>query len=348
MKTTYLAHTPYHVLLAAAMAESEAGDTELVLVQDSDSTLLAETVTNAQMFDSVTVRPGLYGKTGFLSRRATLLRNIVWLQAHLRRWPPETLVVFNDRRQDAQAALHACPDATAVYAEDGVGAYSAGTHTSHNGLGLALRKLAYGYWYQSPRVLGTTDWIDEVWATTPDGLRPELQSYPVNEIPANAVARVSRQEWVGEYLDCVGIQPADLSEVDLVLAPTHSSFADSLNGYHEAYESILQIASKRGVSVAVKYHPRDEKGFLQTSEYDGVTVLPNQVPFEFVAAASNDATVLGDISTVLLTAAAIRSTVNVYSIAPLIEYTDKELFQTFERVNVGLLGDWAAVKTHLN
>lgn len=348
MKTTYLAHTPYHVILAATMARSECDDTELILIQDTNSDRLAEEVTKADEFTTVNIRPGLYAETNFLRRRVILLRNILYLHQYLRRSPPDTLVVFNDRRPDVQAALHACQTATSVYAEDGSNAYSSFTHESYSGVSLAARKLLYGYWYTSPEVLGTTPWIEEIRATHPDNLRSELQGYPVDCIPPNKISELQSSDWVRDYLSAVGITLESIHELDIVLALAHSSFASSVDGYIDAYTAILDNATDADLNVGIKYHPRDLDGYLSTREYDGVFVLPNSVPFELISLGINpQATIIGDVSTVLLTAKMI-SEVRVVSIASLLSIDDRILLNNLSGIGVETYSSWEDISKIIN
>lgn len=326
------------MFLSSAMAKLEEDNTELILIQDSGSDILNEVLKNADVFNNVVMLPGLYDQDGYLRRRLTLISNIAQLQFHLRCTSPDTLVVFNDRRQESQAALHACRSATCIYAEDGTSAYSSITHRNHSGLSLAARKLAYGYWYNPPVVMGTSRWIDKVRATNPSNVRDELQEYPVGKISLSEIRNVVRQNWVQEYLTRLDVSPETLAEVDLILTPTHSSFADCVEGYDKSYHSILESAIESDLSVLINYHPRDNNRSFITNDYENVSVLPDGLSFEFIAASTPNATVVGDISTVLFTAA-ILSQSTVISIGPALRYEDRRLYQVFKNVGIELVHD---------
>lgn len=338
MSTAYLAHTPYHVFLASAMAESAETHTELILVQDSDSDLLGEVLLDAGVFDDMMRLPGLYGQNSFFLRRITLISNIARLQFHLRRTSPDTLVVFNDQRQETQAALYACRSNTCIYAEDGTGAYSSITHPDYSGISLAVRKLSYGYWYDPPAVMGTSKWIDKVRATNPSTVRGELKEYPVDKIPSSELRCIGEQSWVQEYLIRLGVSPATLAKSDLVLTPTHSSLANRIDGYAETYRLILEAAVESGLSVLINYHPRDTNQAFSASNCENVSVLPDGLSFEFIAASVPNATVVGDVSTVLFTTAVLSQS-DVVSIGPALEFENEELYQTFKNVGVEVVND---------
>jgi hypothetical protein len=177
-------------------------------------------------------------------------------------------------------------------------------------------------------------------------LRPELQSYPVEKIPSDAIKEVATQAWIDEYLSRIGISMTKVSELDLIIAPAHSTYGESVTGYRGVYDSIIHTAVENGLNVAVKYHPRDHGEFLPTNKYGSVTVLPAQIPFELITM-TGSVTVISDISTVLLTSAVEKNN-RVYSIAPLLDHSDEELFETFTRVGVGLLSEWSCVSEVLS
>ncbi|MFC7079046.1 hypothetical protein [Halorussus caseinilyticus] len=159
MKSLYLVHTPYHVVLASALAatdrERDGSDRErhLLSVRDSDMSELLRSLEVGEdvPFDRMESLPGTLDTTG---RRGEVRKkvNSVRVRRYVNRERPDEFYSFNDHRPESQAAFDALSDdVRRVYVEDGTAAYARFPPADEwTRLGYLKAKLFYGPWRRNP------------------------------------------------------------------------------------------------------------------------------------------------------------------------------------------------------
>ncbi|MFC7079047.1 polysialyltransferase family glycosyltransferase [Halorussus caseinilyticus] len=154
---------------------------------------------------------------------------------------------------------------------------------------------------QEPRILGTTDWIDEVRAVFPDHLLAELRDRPVSRIPRESVLSLADADWFGRYVERNDVDDV-LDRLDALVFVTHSNYVNRVPRYVETLETLVDRLTERGYRVGLKYHPRESRKAFELDR-DDVEVVSRGVSAEvlYVADPTLDF-VVGGMSTALLTA----------------------------------------------
>ena len=356
MKNLFIAFTPYHVLLAYAIARDEESSAENYLFVISDFRDVEPLIHFLEgwsrcPFAQIERLPGMYSQASNFRRRFTIRRNLTTIIESVTRHKVERVYIFHDGRPEAQAALHFAnkgnKGAVGIYVEDGAGAYSSYESTKRPLHKLLLAKLFYGPWWQDVRVLGTSRWIDEVKAIFPRLVRPELRLKHVSSIPRHALLELRDQEWLYEYLKTLGVKIAGLNDLDAILIVAHSEFASQIPGYKQVTEDVLSMAKSQNLRLGIKYHPRESQDdFLSVNDTEGILVLPKSLPIELVYILTLEQIrfIIGDISTALLTAKWLLDNAMVVSIAPLLNQTDSQLFETFAELGIKIINNVREIK----
>ncbi|ELY45580.1 hypothetical protein C495_08005 [Natronorubrum sulfidifaciens JCM 14089] len=168
--------------------------------------------------------------------------------------------------------------------------------------------------------------------TFPDHVRPELADYPAEPI-SSAPLRSVNSNWIESYFSAIGIEPATLADIESIILATHSSASDGNPCYRKTLRN--EIRNTSGI-VAVKYHPRETDGdYLGVAKHENTTILPQSIPAELVYLYANRlTTVVGTISTALLTARWIDDDLEVISLADVIDIGDDRLKTMFRSVDI--------------
>jgi hypothetical protein len=354
MTSTYLAHTPYHVLLASALAaDSSGGDRSggdrsgvngsedehhLLGVRDADMTALLDAlrVGEETPFDRIESIPGNLGLSG-LRMEVRRKRTTARVRRYVRRERPDRLYSFNDRQPVAQGAFDAASDRGGVrriYVEDGTSAYARFDVDGEWSWSESLKtKLFYGFWRENTTTLGTSSWVDEARAVFPDHVLPELRERPIESIPREAAVGLGDADWFRRYVRR-NLDAETLDGVDALVFLTHSEYVEDVSRYADAIEALVRSLERRGHGVGVKYHPREETRFLGVDRSDAALLAPG-VPAEvlFVADPSVEF-VAGTMSTALLTARWLLDDAAVVSLMDVVGQPHDRLGRVFERLGV--------------
>jgi hypothetical protein len=352
MTNLFIALTPYHVLLAHAVAVDFGERDENVLVclcdfGSADVLLRVIELDAGSPFSSVVCLPGVYAVKGTV-KKALVVRNscrsIDLLVARLR---PHRIYVFNDRRPESQVALYrgkAASGAVGVYVEDGANAYSSFSFGRRHGIDRFAQKLVFGPWREDVDVLGTSRWVEKVLVLFPELIRRELRNRPVDQIGVEALYQVRDAQWPYWYSRVLGVQAGVLTNVELLFLPSSPSGQRPrlLSQYTSVVAQLAAAARERGLKVAVKGSPGLlSGGFFHENAFPGAALLPHSLPAEliYILWAKRVRIVVGDFSTALLTARLLLPGAAVYSIAPLVGDEDPYLFEVFRRLNIRLVDD---------
>lgn len=349
MTSLYIAHTPYHVILASALAsesDESQGDQHLLGILDSDMEPLLESIRGARddPFDEVRT---LAGAATFASRIAHTSRLTQFRARYncfvVRRYVADNrtneVYSFNDQRPEDQAAFDAVTrdeslrDVRRVYVEDGTSAYTY-MRREWSWFETVKMKLFYGRWRTQVEEHGSSKWVDEVYGSFPDHVRPDLRTRPVSALPREAVLALGDRSWFRRYLETCDVADR-LDELDGVVFVALSEDVDFDGEYVETIESVIRRFTDRGDRIGVKYHPRESKEFLNLDGSSAV-VLPRGIPAEVIFVANPDGIgfVLGNVSTSLLTARWLCEDVTVISLARVFQSDFEHLLGVFESLGI--------------
>jgi len=340
----FLAHTPYHVLLAIGAARP--GSTLVVVTDFASSDLLLDSVRDCSdsPFTHVRVIPGGNGRTavGQVWRRA---RN-AW-QLRLTDLPAvDRVLVSNDYLPEDQALLNRVasrwPNAVRCYLEDGAAAYSG------NGFGFgtewwrtAFRKACFGPWYRYVNVMGTHPLLQRALLLFPEHARPELQRLPRDAYGADSFHQPHVRTFIDHYWERWTRLYGEVPEVETLLLVAHHELAMRLPDYAKAFRGVCAKAAEKGQRVGVKYHPREtQPDPLRLTELPGVAVLPRALAAEFlfVRQGKRLRLLVGDITTALMSARLLAPDARVVSLAPMLGVKDKPLLNVFRALGI-VVGD---------
>lgn len=206
----YLALTPYHVLLACGIACQRPGKAELIVYQSVPPTLLgAIREWSACPFSTIDVLPNPKRYRSLARQVWGASRNAARLRARVLRQPYGAAFVFNDGVAESQAVMHWLKrfgETEIHYVEDGMPMY-ANVSFPHDKRPYKrlLRKLFYGSWWVDVDVLGSTPWVDELWACFPDCLRPQLSARGARELSAAWFKQPEFGNLAREFLALLGV-----------------------------------------------------------------------------------------------------------------------------------------------
>lgn len=343
MTSLYIARTPYHVILANGLAlesEEPPSDQYLVGVLDSDMERLLASLRESDDVPFADVRelPGSYDCTPRRAQfRAKL--NSVKVRRQVTRNGIDRIHTFHDNRPEDQAALDALngndsiTDARGIYVEDGAIAYFYRNH-EWTLLETAKMKLFYGPWRTNVSEHGTSKWIDEVRASFPEHVRPELRERATVPLPRREVLSLADRSWFRRYVEESGADD-ELDAIDGMIFVALSEDVSPDGEYAETVRSLVETFADRGHRVGIKYHPRETSPFLNLDGSDAV-VLPQSIPAEVLYVADPDAIrfVVGNVSTSLLTARWLLDDVPVISLARILGTDLTRLVSVFEKLDV--------------
>lgn len=195
---------------------------------------------------------------------------------------------------------------TACFLDDGVFTYlgrPASKAWLEKYLDALVKKMMFGFWYNSPDTVGASKWIDEVWVMYPHYVNDSLKAKKIQPLDLTksdlANMRTLAQQIV---LNHDALLMDKLGEFDLLVAlPNHRIFNKS-PGYEVRIKDFIQARIAQGESVAVKYHPAAGYKDLLSIETLGCTLMPSALSFEVILTMLDKADFIGDLSTTTLLA----------------------------------------------
>lgn len=356
--TLYIAFTPYHVFLATILAGASKGPkgAELIVISDfADSEGFTGAIQTwaGNPFRHIHLFPGAYGLTRKAVRQLAYATTVPRLRRRISGLHADEVCVFNDARPEAQAALHGVrarnPGARIVFGEDGLTAYGSHRRAPAGMISKAACKALFGAFWKDVTVLGTSPWIEGVWALFPACVRAELRRHPVLPIPHQPEPLRSFAEHVLRSFVGKGTPLHDYSGLDVVVVITHSQVSSSLADYRTTVRGWILDLADAGWRVAMKYHPREPLGdYLQLAGDHRIVQLPRAIPIELVYAFAGEGlrVIVGDVSSALLSARWMCREASVLTLAPAFGYRDVPLMQVFRTVGIrGLKGPYELIRT---
>ncbi|MDX1347267.1 MAG: polysialyltransferase family glycosyltransferase [Thiomicrorhabdus chilensis] len=323
----YLPSTPLNILVSVAHAEAYASEqkSRLILIdqkseQDNPYFNVLKKWRNSP-FENVNLILGTaQGKQKLKERKA----NFVKLVGLIKDFKVDAIAVGSDRRVEFQYLMHQCTkkntEVEGWYLDDGLYSYS-GRRPSwwKDGLNKQLKKVFYGDWWQEPKTVGASDWIRQVWLFRPRQAVTELKSKIMNPLKPQWFISPGVREFSQKVCEAYNFRSemlTRLQSIDLFLLIPHPNNIKKMQGYEPRIQQFLTQMQKKGVQVATKYHPRTETADpLQLQEKYQALLIPSGLAFEFVLPfLKNEALVVGDVGTALLTAQWLRSDLRVSAV----------------------------------
>lgn len=223
--------------------------------------------------------------------------------------PVDRVFIGNDRSVIGQFFIKECkqqrPDVCACFMDDGVYSYlgrEASKNWSERVIDKTFKKFAYGFWYDNPKTVGASKWIDEVWVMYPKMVNSALAAKQVVEILPNNHGFADLMVLSDKLFLGVGLKPETLAEVDVLITLPNETVFSKIEGYQSSMRLLVSSLVSMGKNVAIKYHPSAGKKDPLNLEKLGALKLPSHISFELFIPFLYESLLIGDFSTTVLTA----------------------------------------------
>ena len=235
---------------------------------------------------------------------------------------PGHIYTGNDRRIEFQLCMH---EATRVginprgyYMDEGTFTYvgrKASSSFSDKYIDNTIKKLFYGGWWKHPETVGSSEWISAVYVSMPEHIHPLLKQKRVIQLTLADWKSNALRDFCERLIDSIG-RPERLEEFEVIITLPHESIMHANHAYKKRIEQLVSELYGNNIKLAVKYHPRDTHAdMLGISNYAGVDLINSALPFEaLLPLFKNEAKVIGDFSTTLITTRLLRPDITVEAI----------------------------------
>jgi len=328
-RVLYLPSTPLNLLVSVAHATAYNNEQDAQLVLIDQKSLNKNPYFSALKewgegpFEQVDILPG---KAKGLHKLAERKVNFSKLVNIAQSFKPNVIAVGSDRRVEFQFLMQYCRhkigQVSGWYMDDGLYSYAGRPYKRiKDNVNGVLKKLVYGLWWQEPPTIGASSWVDQAWLFSP--------IHAISALQQKKIALI-KPEWfdqrqVVEFSERVLLQ-FDLDQTvkdriqsaDLFLLIPHPNNIEKMIGYENRIELFLTALNELGLNVVIKYHPRSQgNDALDLAKRYNTFVLPKNLAFEFVLPLINRrAIILGDVSTVLMTARWLRPDIITLAVLP--------------------------------
>lgn len=315
-KVLYMPSTPLNVLVCAALANSrrEADQAELWLIDQKqlDDNPYFQALQNwpESPFKQIRV---LAGKAKGRAKLAERKANFVVIRQGLKLFQPDVIAVGSDRRIEFQYAMHQLTKHQSTtqgwYLDDGLYSYAGRPyHPIKDGINRWLKKLAYGFWWDEPKTVGASHWINQAWLFQPEQAHPLLKNKTMYRLSSEWISDSAIQEFSRLVTDQFDFDGQALASVDVVIIIPHPNNQLKMKDYASRIHAFVEQLTAQGKRIALKYHPRQQgEDALGLAQSDLVSIIPTALAFEFVLPLlPTGAKVIGDVGTVLLTTKWLR------------------------------------------
>lgn len=351
MDNIFIAHTPYHIVLAYGIArKNKSKDNILLIVFDflkADD--MAEILKSSPgiPFKEIEFLPGAYGYGG-MRKRINIRKNIKTIRKIVNSGAVGSVYIFNDSRAENQALLHYAQkkngSVKGVYVEDGVASYSSYVYPSRSVFKMLIGKMLYGWFWSDVRILGASSGIGRIMATFPVFVRNDIGEREIMALQKEDFLSLKNEVFFKKYAVAFESHLSEINKADALIIIEHSGI---IQLYSPEYEKITREVVGRLLSLklklAVKYHPREESSdFLLLADKEGISILPRSFPLELfyiMGWLDNTKIIIGDVSTSLLTARWLLDGAKVVSTAPIIGYRDSALLDVFRKSGITVAED---------
>lgn len=289
---------------------------------------------------------------GFFAK--ALLRKAAFrkIKAALVRHKPARIFTGNDRRIEYLYAYaqgkRFNPKAAGAYLDDGVYSYIGEKSPWYKDTApeTFVKRLFYGGWYHRPRTVGSSPTIREAYVAFPDRVHGRLKEKHLFPLDADRLRGAPFTDYAALLL-AGAVTKETLASLDALVLLPHLSVLKATPGAAEGFRAAIADLGKRGLITGVKYHPRqDDPDPLGLAHIPGVAFLPGVVPFEAMLPLLNTPVIVGDTSTVLLTAKWLRPELRTVSVKTGETKRLAALLALFTHLGIEVTDDLARLNLH--
>lgn len=342
MKSLFIVHTPYHLILAAGICkEQNMKDTDILIYKDFDINSI-DLDNIKDLFENVY----LYDKNIFTVLNIPKLKTFSMIKSKLKNINSlvknkyHKIFIFNESLLETQCILNKKvinKKAEIIYVEDGSNVYIKTEDRKKNqSLTSKISKyLLYGFNYEDVgHTFGVHTKIQKRLVVWPKIVREEFKN------DSKILEEINKEVLISGINSCYKdkIEETYKHEERVFLLLEHLEFftlhedAD-LEVYKETVEKI--ITNFRHKTIYIKYHPRDNSEYLKDilDKYVNVKIVGNSEPAE-IYYISDNISVISTFSTTLFTATKIAPKMKIISLAKVMNMKNEDLIKKFITIGV--------------
>ena len=326
LNVLYLPSTPLNILVCVAHAiEHQATqNAKLILI---DQTLVTDNpyikalkAWKESPFIDVEI---MSGKASGWQKYQERQSNFLHLAEVKSSFLPDVIAVGSDRRVEFQYLMHLCQSSVkpvnAWYLDDGYYSYAGRPYKWYKDLvSSAVKKMAYGFWWEEPKTIGSSSLIDKAWVFRPELVHPSLKTKQLKPIGNNWFHSEEFTVFAKEVFKAFQINETffdELQQLDLLwVLPHPADYAD--DELRAQVDALLERAFQAGLRIGVKYHPRftERDTFSYQSRFNAL-LMPNSIAFEFLLPIlAKQLLMISGLGTSLMTAKWLGEALNVNAI----------------------------------
>jgi len=344
----FLVSTPLNLFIASGIAVQRADTMNAHLVFIDQGSITGNPYITATQdwpqspFASVTVLPAKTRRLGdkLNTRRATFLQ----LETLIHQLTPAQIYTGNDRRIEFQFVMHVATrlnrNVTGAYLDDGTFTYVGRTDkgvqdTVFDNL---MKKLVYGRWWRQPETVGGSTWISEAYVAFPALAHPLIQRKVLHSLDTECFRSPAILALSEKLLAQFALDRGVLQRLDILFTLPHDSLIQHQGDYNRMLAGAIENLHNKGLRVGVKYHPRhDPINDLNLKTLDNIQVLPQRLGFEAILPLLGNTTIIGDVSTTLLSSKWLRPDLKTVSLMLAPTAQSEEFLELFARLEIPVI-----------
>ena len=326
LNVLYLPSTPLNILVCVAHAikHQATQNAKLILIDQTVITdnpyIQALKGWKQSPFVDVEI---MSGKASGWQKYQERKRNFAHLERVNNAFAPDIIAVGSDRRVEFQYLMHLCQQNSkmveAWYLDDGYYSYAGRPYKWYKDLvSSVVKKIAYGFWWEEPKTIGSSSLIDKAWLFRPQLVHPYLKTKKLESISSDWFHSEKFASFAKEVFKAFQINDAffkELQQLDLFwVLPHPADYSDP--ELREQVDALLDRAFQKGLRIGVKYHPRfiEKDAFLYQTRFNAL-LMPNAIAFEFLLPVlAKQLLMLSGLGTSLMTAKWLGEDLNVNAI----------------------------------
>ncbi|WP_417663705.1 polysialyltransferase family glycosyltransferase [Pseudidiomarina donghaiensis] len=306
----YFIASPLHLLFSVVKALENKQQRNIAVIDyylESNRKLFTDVLQQGDIFETVISFDDSHIKSKVTKRKARLKI----LSELVAQTPPSRIYTGSDRSLEFQYCMHLSNKngrtVAGEYLDEGTQTYL-GHRYMHKFVHLyvepLLKKLAYGWWWKSPKMIGASGWIKTIHATFPELVHPVLRDNKQKQIKAISHEQFATPEFAAftnKLMELSDINPVPLQNVDYVILLTGDSFYTDVRAH---LNKLLDVLTKKTSKdrIALKPHPRSEHLAEFKREHPELVHIDNRVGFELLLSQFHEnCTFIGDVSSTLFT-----------------------------------------------
>ncbi len=322
----YMPSTPLNLLVSSALASARKHEENASLYLIDQRQLIDQNHYYACLtrwadspFQDIQYFTGRETCTAKLTERKNNFRR---LKQYINFIQPDVVAVGSDRRIEFQYVMQLIKSSgrsvEGWYLDDGLYSYMGRAyHPIKDGINSLVKKITYGFWWDEPKTVGASKWINKTWLFKPKNAVELLQQKHSIQLDTEWFKSADIKNLSCCILSAFSLNGSLLATVDYVLIITHPNNQKKLLNYRQKMLSLVQRLRSKNMKIAIKYHPRqegiDDLGLLID---DDVHLIPSGVAFEFVLPLlKSNAFVVGEMSSTLVFIEMLRNDIVVIDIS---------------------------------